>query len=65
MDKALFLLSLSMERGVENLEPRGGVGSDNKRVSCDDTETFRSIFFFNLNLHLTVENDILPSPEPI
>ena len=50
---------------MENLEPRGGVGSDNKRVSCDDTETFRSIFFFNLNLHLTVENDILPSPEPI
>ena len=51
---------------MENLEPRGGVGSDNKRVSCDDTETFRGIFFFlNLNLHLTVENDILPSPEPI
>lgn len=30
MDRALFLLSLSMERGVENLEPKEGGGEMEK-----------------------------------
>ena len=42
MDRALFLLSFSMERGVENLEPgRGAEDKKSRRVSFDGTTSFR------------------------
>lgn len=46
MDRALFLLSLSMERGVENLEPTGEQGTARARplvTFCfEDTKSFRN-----------------------
>lgn len=64
MDKALFLLSFSMERGVENLEPRG----EKRAVRTGGLALMTPNpleAFFCAHLNLTVGNDILPSPEPI
>lgn len=56
MDRALFLLSFRMERGVENLEPKWEQGT--ARVRAEGATSF----------HGTKANGgsvNLPSPEPI